>query len=151
MPNLTLLQAIQARLDASPVFAALAASGGVWVGGVPEDLTTLPFVAIIHRGEVPTFDPAAGLVETVGHFDLVVTGRQPLSDVEALAAQVLALFDPTPATTPGGFVELTIQGAAVAWVFRTDYRVERLKERAADSAYVYQVMLPYESHVEPAE
>ncbi len=147
MPNLTLLQAIQARLDASPVFAALTASGGVWVGGVPEDLTILPFVAIVHRGEVPMFDQGVGEISEEGHFDLIVTGRQPLSAVEALAAQVTALFDPDVKKKPVGLVELTIQGAAVATVRRLDYRVERLKERAADSAYVYQVTLPYQSFV----
>jgi hypothetical protein len=150
-PPSTLLGAVEALIDASAVGKALKASGGLWLGGVPEDLAVLPFLAIVHHGEVPTFDPAGGLVEEVGHFDLVVTGRQPLGAVEALAGQVKALFDPNPGATPGGFVELQVAYAAVAWAYRLDYQVERLRQRAADGAYVYQVTMPYESHVEPAK
>ena len=144
----TLLGGIQAKLDGSAVYASLTDSGGVWFGGVPEDQTVLPYLAVVHHGEVPLFDPGAGLVEVTGRFDLVLVGRNPLSAVEALAAQVKTLFDPTITTTPWGFVELDVTGYAVSWVRRLDYVVRRLPKRAADGAYVFEITMPYEAKLE---
>lgn len=143
----TLLAALQEKLDGSAVFAQFKASGGVWVGGVPEDLTKLPFLAIVHHDEIPDFGGPPGIMDERGSFDLVVVGKQPLSAAEALAGQIKAILDPVPSRDPEGRVELTITGAALAFVERAGYRVERLPQRTADGGYAYQITMPFRSFV----
>lgn len=145
-PATTLLQGLEAKLDGDPaVSAAFAASGGVWLAGVPEDINTLPFLAVVHHDEVPDLNGPPGIVDEIGSFDIVIRGVQPLSGVEALAGLVKALLDPIPSRDPGGRVELTIQGVALCYVERLGYRVKRLPRRAAAGPYLYEITMPFRS------
>lgn len=142
----TLLGALSQLLDASPVGTALRAAGGVWVGGVPEDKPTLPFLAVLNHSEKPFLEGAPAVIEEDGYFELAVY-QIGLQQAEALAGLVKALLDPTPSTAPGGRVELAIDGAALAKVWRLDYCVRLAPWKAQDGRYVYEVLMPCASFV----
>lgn len=152
----TLLQAVVALLDGSAVFADLAASGGFWLGGIPEEKTALPFGAIVHGGEVPQWNTEGGVVQELGSFSLHVfaggtSQAGAAASAEALAADIKAVLDPSstpaPGQTSGDFVQLPLETATSAWIERQNYFVRLSEFRAQDGTWVYEVEMPYKAEV----
>ncbi len=119
-------------------------SGGLWVGGIPEERAKLPCCALMHHDDVPEWVLGnAGPFET-GRFDLIVYARQ-LAVAEALAADIKAVFDPKAGKR---FVPLLIDDVSTAWIQRLGYQVKLVQYRADDSTWVYEITLPYRSYVQ---
>ncbi len=130
--------------------ADFVASGGLWVGGIPEERATLPCCALLDFHEVPGWTFEGGIRQDEGEFKLLVYAKL-LAAAEALATDIMAVFDPS--TSPkagqvsGAFVQLSITGATSAWLERTDYRVALVQYRADDSTWVYEITMPYKTFV----
>ncbi len=147
----TTLGALVALFDGDPTLSAdVAGTGGLWVGGIPEDKNSLPLVCLVQHGEVPEWNFEAQVVEETGRFDLVVYAKG-LAAAELIAQHIKAVFDPSsqmrPQANAGDFVHPPLAGVTNAWIERQDYRVKLVEYRAADSAWVYEVTLPYKSFV----
>src|SRR5262249_24539509 len=134
---------------------AFAGSGGLWVGGVPEDRLALPQCVIEGFREVPSWDFESGVREDEGDWTAAIYAAE-LERTEALAAAFLAVFDPkrpAPDGSGGGWVELTalLTGApapaTAAYVMRQDYQVTLLAYRTADSSWAYAARMAYRSYV----
>ena len=152
----TTLGAIVALFDADSALAdAFAGSGGLWVGGVPEDRLALPQCVIEGFREVPSWDFESGVRQDEGDWTAAIYAAG-LEQTEALAAAFLAVFDPrkpAPDGSGGGWVELTAltagagATATAAWVVRQDYQVALLAYRTADSSWAYAVRMAFKSYV----
>ncbi len=150
----TTLGAIVGLFDSDATLTAdVAGTGGLWVGGIPEDKNSLPLVCLVQHGEVPEWNFEAQVVEDRGNFDLIVYAKG-LAAAELIAAHIKAVFDPKSTWRPqadvGDFVHLrALEGSTAtnAWIERQDYRVKLVEYRAADSTWVYEVTLPYKSFV----
>lgn len=155
MSAATTIQAVKALFDGDPTLAAdFSVSGGLWEGGIPEDRTQLPLAALVHHGEVPEWNFEGQVVQLEGHWDIVLYAKGPDSTAaEALAADVMAVFDPSSnpkaGQTVNTFVQLPLTPtyATSAWVERQDYVIKLVDARAADSGWVWEITLPYKSFV----
>ncbi len=153
MAAATLLGALTALFDADSVLTAdTAATGGLWVGGIPEDRVALPAVALLHHDEVPDWTLDSTTVQEEGSFSFVVYA-QTLAVAEALAADLKAVYDPSSrpraANQPrNAFVKLSITNGVTAFIRRKGYQVQLVEYRAADSTWVYEVTMPYHAYVQ---
>ncbi len=140
----TTLGAIAALFSGDATLTAdFTGSGGLWVGGIPEERATLPCCALMHHDDIPSWAMGAGPLEE-GRFDLIVYARQ-LAVAEALAADIKAVFDPKAGKR---FVPLLIDDVSTAWIQRLGYQVKLVQYRADDSTWVYEITLPYRSYVQ---
>lgn len=143
----TLLGSLVSKLDASPVGTALASAGGTWVGGIPEDKPSLPFLAVLEHSERPLWSEAACLTAEDGNFVLAVY-EIGLQQAEALAGLVKTLLDPpSPAVRPG-FVELDIADVGLCYVKRLDYRVRLAPWKAQDGRHVFEILMPFATYLQ---
>ena len=138
MASLTVLGAIVARFDASGAYADIASSGGLWVDQVPEQ-KALPFVILVHEGEVPEWTMEDAYTEEVNfRFEVFAVG---LAAAESIATKIKAAFDlPGQAQAAAAF---SITNAAVFSCQRTSYHVAAVGELEATSQQVYQCTLNY--------
>ncbi len=151
LPASTLLGAIRALFDGDATLASdFAGSGGLWVGGIPEDKDALPVCALMHHDEIPSWVGPAKTVQEAGTFDFVLY-HPDLDAAEALAQHVKDVFDPKTATRgitpPGQLVRLAFSGAVNGWVQRLGYKVRLVDYRTAGGLWCYEVTMPYEAHV----
>ncbi|MGH8358113.1 MAG: hypothetical protein ACRESF_11525 [Pseudomonas sp.] len=124
-----------------------AGSGGLWVGGVPEDKdVSLPLAVLVHHDEKPEWNFESATVQETTDFDLVIYAIG-LAVAEGLANNVKAVFDPSSNNSKGDFVQLTMTGVNAAWLERQSYRIRLVDYRAADSSWVYEITLPYKAFV----
>src|SRR5215467_8569416 len=134
----TTLGAIVALFDADAALTeAFAGSGGLWVGGVPEDRLALPQCVIEGFREVPSWDFESAVIEDEGDFAFAVYAAE-LGPAEALAGLVKAVFDPQrPAAdgSGGGSADLTGMrrsspaAASAADMIRQDAHVSHIAYR----------------------
>src|SRR5262249_56601014 len=69
----TTLAAIVARFDGDAALqAAFAGSGGLWVGGVPEDRLALPQIVVEGFHERPEWDLEAAVIQDEGDWTLAL-------------------------------------------------------------------------------
>src|SRR5262245_47929114 len=152
----TTLGAIVALFDADVALSdAFAGSGGLWVGGVPEDRLALPQCVIEGFREVPSWDFESAVLQDEGDFTFAVYAAE-LGPAESLAALLRAVFDPkrpAPDGSGGGWAELTAltagspAAATAAYVVRQDYQVSLLAYRTANGDWAFAVRMPYKSYV----
>jgi len=134
---------------------AFAGSGGLWIGGVPEDRLALPQCVIEGFHEVPAWDFEGAVIQDEGDFTFAVYAAE-LGPAEALAGLVKAVFDPrrpAPDGSGGGWAGLSAlltgspAAATAAYVVRQDYQVSLLQYRTAAGDWAYAVRMPYKSYV----
>ena len=90
----TLLGALVALFDGDPsLVAATTDTGGLWVGGIPEDKSALPIVALLPHNEVPGWVAPVKSVQEEGNFSLVVY-QNGLAAAEYLAGLERAVRRP---------------------------------------------------------
>lgn len=152
----TLCGALVEMFDGSPTLAADfpaqpdGTPGGLWVGAIPETAKALPLVVLVQDDEIPQ-QFFRGTVTTKGTFSFVIEALG-LARAEALANDLKAVFDPSSTARTGQIVnapvKLDITGTANNWILRKGYRIRPVEYRAADSSWVYEITLPYESFVE---
>jgi hypothetical protein len=131
----TLLGSLTARFEADATLASLVPSG-VWVSQVPEG-TPLPFVVILHGGEVPEWYTERDYVEQ-GTVQFLCYAKG-CAAAEAVATAVKDAFDWQPLTITG-------HNAASIEVRRTNYTVSATDmHRAADGEIVYEAAVEYQT------
>src|SRR5262245_52885817 len=114
---------------------ATGAAGGLWVGEVPEQQTTLPFVALQHEGAEPEWYTERDYLEK-DKFRFVVL-HKPLSAAEDMATQIKTGFDWT--------TSLLVANATIIKCERTGYRVAGAEPyRDPGGEVVYRVEVDYE-------
>lgn len=127
------------------------AAGGLWVGGVPEVFTVLPFVCLANFHERPDWNFEGQIVEETSTFDFLLYAVG-LAAAEKLAGDIKAVFDPSSSPkagkTAGAFVQLPLATTSTnSWLERQDYTIRAVEYRAADSSWVYEITLPYKAFV----
>lgn len=134
---LTTLGALVALIDSKTATLGITDSGGLWVAQIPENETTLPFVAVLHQGEKPewTFERAYTETTTVEIHALAVG----LLAAETLALALKGILDWTTA--------LNVTNAAVIRCHRTDYRVDLAPFRDASGRLVFDATTTYEIEI----
>ncbi len=149
----TTLGALVALFDGDATLTAdVTGTGGLWVGGIPEDKNSLPLVCLTNFNEVPEWNFEAQTVELTGHFDLVLYAKG-LAAAELIAQHLMNVYDPKNAdrasTARGDFVHLPLATsvATTSWIERQDYRVVLVDYRASASDWVYEITLPYKTFV----
>ena len=141
----TTLAGIVALFSGDPVLTNdFAATGGLWVGGVPEEKTDLPICALLNFHEVPEWNFESATVVEVGSFDFVIYGVG-LATAEGLANDLKKAFD--PGLSQPGFAALPLLGSTSNWLERQDYKVRLVEYRAADSTWVYEITMSYKTTV----
>lgn len=138
----TILGALVARFEDDGLLAGLvglttAGQVKVFVGQEPED-DDLPFVVLVHQGEVPEWSFESAYTE-VGKVQFACMAKG-CANAEEIALRVKAVFDWCQAS-------LTIVNATVVRVMRTNYQVTAEEMKAPDGSIVYQAMVEYETEV----
>ncbi len=145
MSSPTTLGAIVALFTANSTLTAdFAATGGLWVGGIPEERAALPAVALMDFHEAPDWTLDDTTVIDTGEFSLIVYAVD-LAAAETLATHVKTVYDPV---SGGGFKTLSITNGVTAFLKRTDYSVKLVEYRAADSSWVYEITMPFHTYVQ---
>ncbi len=152
MSAATLLGAIVALWDADPTLVTdFTATGGLWAASIPDDKNALPVAILVHHDEVPTWT-LGSTREDDGAFDFVIYSKGLLATAEALAADVMAVFDPKSTARMGtpamALRRLDITNASTTYVRRMGYQVKEVDYRTADSDRAYEITMPYKSYVE---
>jgi hypothetical protein len=131
----TLLGAYVELFQASAALTA-AATGGIWVGQIPETIV-LPFVCLVHGGEVPNWTFERDYVED-GQVQFLCYALT-CEAAESLATLVKAAFD---------WQQLTIANALSIQVERVNYLVQPEDQfRSPSGEIVYRAMVEYHSRV----
>jgi hypothetical protein len=131
----TLLGAIVEKFSADFDLTASVPSG-IWVSQVPEG-KALPFVALIHGGEVPDWTFEREYVEE-GSVQFLCYA-QGCAAAEAIATLVKTAFD---------WGTLTITGAVSIQLERTNYQVSSTElARSPTGEIVYEAMVEYRTIV----
>jgi uncharacterized protein DUF3168 len=127
----TLLGAIVERFTADFDLNA-AVPSGIWVSQIPEG-KTLPFVCLIHGGEVPDWTFEREYVEE-GRVQFLCYAKG-CAAAEAIATLIKTAFD---------WQTVTITGAASIKVERVNYQVSSTELfRAPDGEIVYEALVEY--------
>ena len=136
----TLLGALTAQFNTSGTLSGLVPSG-LWVAPVPEQSAggpALPYVALIHQGEKPTYTFERQYIEE-GNVTLACIAVG-VAGAEAIATAVKAAFDQVVLPIAG-----SAQGVSCR---RVDYRVEaELGTRGPDGDQVYRAAVSYFTRV----
>lgn len=137
-----------------------AATGGLWIGELPEDKKSFPICVLVQVREVPEWNTENQVVAQKGEFEFHVFQANDLPSAESLAADIMNVFDPTSTTAAvnlcGGFVRLPVANCADdpsqtgnpnCWCERMDYQVRLADERNFQQYGVFEVILPYKTEV----
>jgi Protein of unknown function (DUF3168) len=131
----TLLGALVAHFQADASLTA-AVSGGIWVSQIPEGVQ-LPFVCLLHGGEVPDWTFERDYVED-GQVQFVAYALG-CANAESIATLIKAAFD---------WTDLTIANAISIQVERTNYQVSVTDLfRAPSGEIVYQAATDYHTRI----
>jgi hypothetical protein len=142
---ITMLGAIVTRFNSG--FAAIdtAASGGLWLGEIPETaLKTYPFVVLWHEGEVPEYTFQDEYTEE-GQIRFEVYGVGAAA-VEAIATRIKSAFDLPDTGSCRAAMPLDGNDYFVA-CGRVNYLVTNTKERTATGGKVFQADIVYKTIV----
>jgi hypothetical protein len=110
---------------------------GVWLGSIPPELPTLPYLVLLHGGE-DTEEISEYDLET-GNFTLIAFDKSPLpaSKVEAIQVRIKQLFRSRPS------VQLNISGYSTVGFWRGKYLVMPAAVKGPKGEMVFQASREY--------
>lgn len=125
----TLLAGITRKFDTSSITATV--SSGLYVGTYPEN-TSLPFVVLLHLGEVPEWSMESVYTEISRvQFHCFAVG---LANCETIASTLKSTFD---------WCDLQINDATTISCKRTGYFIAADEQRSSQADLVYRAQVDY--------